>query len=72
MGHINLNEYKSIGTLRISFYVNADNVITFDSFRVEHILTGIKKFMHNTFITTFFLGTSIRFNNVWILLYWIF
>ena len=54
MGHINLNEYKSIGTLRIPFYVNADNVITFDSFRVEHILTGIKKFMHNTFITTFF------------------
>ena len=35
---INLDEYKSIGTNWIAFYVRAKNVTWFDSFRVEHIL----------------------------------
>ena len=32
---INLDEYKSIGTLWIVLYVNCDNVTYFDSFGVE-------------------------------------
>ena len=35
---ISLDEYKSIGTLWINLYVHGDNVIHFDSCRVEHIL----------------------------------
>ena len=34
---INLDEYKSIGTHWIAFYVNAENVTYFDSFGVDHI-----------------------------------
>ena len=34
---INLDEYKSIGTHWITFYVNAENVTYFDSFGVEHV-----------------------------------
>ena len=33
---INLGEYKSIGTLWIALYVNANNIVYFDSFGVEH------------------------------------
>ena len=33
----NLDEYKSIGTHWIALYVNANNIIYFDSFRVERI-----------------------------------
>ena len=34
---INLDEYKSIGTHWIAFYVNANNIIYFDSFGVKDI-----------------------------------
>ena len=34
---INLDEYESIGTHWITLYVNAENLIRFDSFGVEHI-----------------------------------
>ena len=34
---INLGEYKSIGTHWIALYVNANNLVYFDSFGVEHI-----------------------------------
>ena len=34
---INLDEYESIGTHWITLYVNAENLIRFDSFAVEHI-----------------------------------
>ena len=34
---INLDEYISIGTNSIAFYVNAKNVTYFDSFGIEHI-----------------------------------
>ena len=40
---INLDQYKSIGTL----YVNAKNVTYFDSFGVEYIQKEIKKFTGN-------------------------
>ena len=33
----NFNEYKSIGTHWIALYVNAENVVHFDSFGVEHV-----------------------------------
>ena len=35
---INLDEFKSIGTHWIALYVNANNIVYFDSFRVKHIL----------------------------------
>ena len=40
---INLDEYKSLGTYWIALYVNANNMVYFDSFRVEHIPKEIKK-----------------------------
>ena len=39
---ININEFKSIGTHRIVFYVNSNNIIYVDSFGVEHISKEIK------------------------------
>ena len=47
---INL-EYESIQTHWIAFYDNSDNVIYFDSIRVEHIQKEIKKFIDNRNIT---------------------
>ena len=49
---INLDEYESIGTHWIAFYVNAENVTYFDSFGVEHIPNEIKKFIRNKNIMT--------------------
>ena len=40
---INLDKYKSW----IAFYVNANNIVYFDSFWVEHIPKEIKKFIGN-------------------------
>ena len=34
---INLDKYESIGTHWIALYVNANNILYFDSFGVEHI-----------------------------------
>ena len=39
---VNLYEFKSIRTHWITFYVNGNNVIYFNSFQVEHILKSIK------------------------------
>ena len=48
---INLDEYESIGTYRITLYVK-NNVTYFDSFGVEHIPKEIKKLLGNkNFIT---------------------
>ena len=44
---INLDEYESIRTHLMALYVNASNIIYFDSFRVEHIPKEIKKFTGN-------------------------
>ena len=44
---INLDEYKSIGTHWIALYLNDKNVTYFVSFRIEHILKEIKKFIGN-------------------------
>ena len=39
--------YKLIGTQWLALYVNANNIVYFDSFRVEHIPKEIKKFIGN-------------------------
>ena len=44
---INLDEYKSKGTHWIALYVNAKNIVYFDSFEVEHIPKEIKKLIRN-------------------------
>ena len=47
---ISLDEFKSIGTHRIALYVNANNLIYFDSFGLEHIPEELKKFVENKYI----------------------
>ena len=70
---ININNYKSIGTCWIAFYMNGDNMRYFDSFRVENIPKEIKRFKGNRNITTnifrnkYFLSTRTRFSNVCLL-----
>ena len=49
---INFHEYESIRTNWIALYVNANNIVFFNSFRVEHILKEIKKFKGNRNIIT--------------------
>ena len=66
---INLAEFKLIGTHWIAFYVNGNNIIYFDSFGVEHIPKEIKKSIGSKNIITKIY--RIRFDNVWILFYWI-
>ena len=66
---INLDEYSNIGTHWIALYANNNSVTYFDSFGVEHIPKEILKFVKNKNIKTFFQNTSIRFNNVWLLLH---
>ena len=57
---INFNENESIQTHWIALYVN-------DSFRVSYIPKEIEKFLENKNIITY-----IQFNNVCILLHWIY
>ena len=47
---ISLDEFKSIGTHWIALYVNANNLIYFDSFGLEHIPEELKKFVENNYI----------------------
>ena len=49
---VNLDEYESVGSYWIALYVNAENVTSFDSFGVEHVLKYIRKFIRNKNITT--------------------
>ena len=42
---IDIDEYHDIGTHWVTLYVNNKTVTYFDSFRVEHIPTEIKKFI---------------------------
>ena len=44
---MNPHEYKSIGTHWIAVYVNANNIVCFDNFRVEHIAKENKKIIEN-------------------------
>ena len=49
---INLGKYESIRTHWIVLYVNAENVIYFDSFVAEYISKKIRKFIGNKNIIT--------------------
>ena len=49
---INFDECKSKGTHWIALYVNANNIVYFDSFGVEYIPKEIKKFIGNKNIIT--------------------
>ena len=70
---INRDEYESIETHWIGLYVNAQNVTYFYSLGVEHIPKETRKFIGNKkYHDKYSLSTSIQFNNVWILLYWIY
>ena len=44
---MNLDEYENTGTHWVSFFVNANKVIYFDSFGIEHIPKKINKFINN-------------------------
>ena len=44
---INLDEYENTGTHRVSLFVEANEVIYFGSFGVEHIPKKINKFIGN-------------------------
>ena len=49
---VSLDEYESIGTYWIAFYVDDNNIIYFDSFRTEHLLKEIKNFAGSKNIIT--------------------
>ena len=76
---LNLDEHKSIGTHWIALHVHSHNgrasydATYFDSLGSEHIPKEIKKIhrqqkYHNKYLQ----NRSIRFNNEWILLCWIY
>ena len=44
---VNLDEYESVENCWITLYVNCNNVTSFNSFGVVHILKEIKKFIDN-------------------------
>ena len=70
---INLDDYKSIGTHGIALCVNANNIVYSNNFGVEHIPKEIKKFIENKkYCNKYLYNTSIRLDNVWILLYCIY
>ena len=48
----NLDEYRSTGTHRVSFYVNGNIATYLDNFGVEHIPKQIKKFIAQKSIIT--------------------
>ena len=48
----NLDEYKSVETHWIDLYVNGNSVTYFDSFGIEHIVEGVKRFIRNNKIIT--------------------
>ena len=52
---INIDEYESIGTHWITLYVNANNIVYFDSFGVEHIPKDIKKFIETKILYQIFI-----------------
>ena len=65
---INLDDFKSIGTHWIALYTNNNNnnVTYFDSFGVKHIPKEI--YRKQKYRNKYLENTSIRFDNVWILL----
>ena len=54
---MNRDECESLETHRIILYVNAKNVVYFESFRVEHIPEKIRKFNKNIIANTYRMQT---------------
>ena len=48
---INLDEYADIGTHQIGLIFNKNNIVSFDSFSVEHVPEEMKEFIGNKNIT---------------------
>ena len=75
---ISFDEFKSIGTHCIALYVNGNNgsvsydAIYIDSFGVEHIPKEMKKIIGNKNIITSIYRIQAGFDNIWIILYWIY
>ena len=44
---INLDEYADVGTHWIALFCNRNEIVYFDSFRVEHVPKEIKQFIEN-------------------------
>ena len=57
---MNPHEYKSIGTHWIAVYVNANDIVYFNTFPVDHIAEGTKKFIENKNKTSIEYKHSIR------------
>ena len=51
---INLDEYENTGTHWVSLFVNANKVIYFDSFGIEHIPKEINNFINNNIESNIF------------------
>ena len=49
---INFDEYADVGTHWIALFCNRNEIVYFDSFRVEHIPEEINKFIGNKNIKT--------------------
>ena len=62
---MNLGRYESIGTLWIALYGNDNNVTYFDSFGVENIPRGTKKFTRNRNILTNVYRTQSYYTIMW-------
>ena len=69
---INLDEYADVGTHWIALFCNRNKIIYFDSFGVEHVAEEINEFVGNKNIIVNIFEYSKQFNNVWVLLYWIY
>ena len=69
---INLDEYADVGTHWITLYCKNDEIVYFNSSGVEHVLKEIEKFIrHKNIKKQTYLEYNL-FNNVWILLHWIY
>ena len=64
----NFDEYADVGTHWIALYCEQNEIIYFDSFRVEHVPKEVEKFIGHKNIKKKHIPKSIKqFNNVWIL-----
>ena len=62
---INIDEYESMESQWIAFYINAKNVTYFDSFEVEYIPKEIKELIENKKIITNIYGIQAYDSIMW-------
>ena len=63
---INLNEYADVGTHWIALFCNRNEIVYFNSFRIEHVPEEIKEFVRSKNITANIFLVQAR-----VFLYWI-